>query len=324
VVEDTGPARITALSFPTPEVVKTTTNPADWDEFDRFRPTIADGASRALGLLDERLAEASTIEARTAVFESAYEYLADWRYRLTADGVMIRPGSDAEIVRTPIGDGSMFYRLTPSVAGREPGSLAYRVLTRMEQVALDQLGSADRLRHPVTLPDGRTINGNLLIRIRQLPEQAPDVFGPSVEQMAAAPPVLDPDETITVTATRADRDVLRRTAFDQFANLETWRAETGRLDVRDPANRQAFIDAAYFLYQGPEFRRGTDATMRALLAATHTRLFGVAPVIPHAIDLDATVRGQQGFRDVMRDQLCLETSHCGGCGIRTHDAGHPT
>ncbi|MFB6726594.1 hypothetical protein ACFCV3_40870 [Kribbella sp. NPDC056345] len=296
--------RITAASFPAPDLVKTTNNPAQWDQLDRFAAVQAEAANTAHESLGEQLATASTVEDRTAAFEGLYQQLADWRYRLAVEGRVTRPSSNAETIRTPIGDGSMSYRLTPSVAGRESGSPAHRALTTMERVALDQFpGSADRVQHQVTLPDGRTVNGNLLMRTESLGEQAADVFGRSTQQMAAAAPAVAPDETITVTASLADREVLRRAAFEQLAGLETKRAEAGELDPDDPQNRQAFADATYCLFQGPEFRRGTDATMRVLVAVAHARVFGAAPVVPQGVDLDAMVRDQQDFRDTMRDQL---------------------
>ncbi|GAA1711295.1 hypothetical protein GCM10009745_69200 [Kribbella yunnanensis] len=296
--------RISASSFPTPDLVKTTNNPAQWDQLDRFAAVQAEAANGALESLGERLASASTVGDRAAAFEGLYRQLAEWRYRLAVEGRVTRPSSNAETIRTPIGEGSMSYRLSPSVAGRESGSPAHRALTKMERVALEQFsGSADRVQHQVALPDGRTVNGNLLMRTESLGEQAADVFGRSTEEMAAAAPAVAHDETITVTASQGDREVLRRAAFEQLAGLETKRAEAGGLDPHDPENRQAFADATYCLFQGPEFRRGTDATMRVFVAAAHARVFDAAPVVPQGVDLDAMVRDQQGFRDTMRDEM---------------------
>jgi hypothetical protein len=106
----------------------------------------------------------------------------------------------------------------------------------------------------------------------------------------------------TVTAEPDDRDVLRRASFDALAELEEARAGDGT-DPTDPEQRQTFVDAAYFMIQGPEFKRGSDAIMRTFIVAAHTRVFDAAPVLPQAIDLDGMVRGQEGFNQVMRDQL---------------------
>jgi hypothetical protein len=48
------------VSFPTPDVVKKTTNPALWDQSGGFAAIEADEANDALALLDVQLATAST------------------------------------------------------------------------------------------------------------------------------------------------------------------------------------------------------------------------------------------------------------------------
>ena len=116
-----------------------------------------------------------------------------------------------------------------------------------------------------------------------------------------------PGEVRTITAEPNDREVLRRASFEALAELEEARAVDGT-DPRDPEQRQAFVDAAYFMTQGPEFKRGSDATMRTFMVAAHTRVFDAAPVLPQAIDLDGMVRGQEGFNHVMREQLRVAAS----------------
>lgn len=275
---------ITAASFPTPHVVKTINNPAQWDQIGGFAELQADEANEALALLDSQLATASTAEERIAAFENAYRHVADWRYQLAAEGVWTRT-PDPEEVRTPIGDQSATYPLFPEVGGREEGSPSYRMVSEMQQVALSRFsGSEKRLQNRVELPDGQVIDGNVLVRSDAIPG-------------TTHPPV------VAVTASEADREMLRRAAFELLAGLEARRAETGRLDPEDPVDRQAFADAAYFLFQGPEFRRGTDASLRTFLVAAYARIFQQAAVLPQGIDLDAMVRGQHGFHEVMRDDL---------------------
>jgi hypothetical protein len=135
------------------------------------------------------------------------------------------------------------------------------------------------LRNMVNLPGGRTIKGNLLDQ------------------------EFYPGQVITGTAAFADREQLRQASFEILADLETQRPGKDRLDSQDPELRQKFSDAAYCLIQGPEMQRGSDSIMRTFLVAAHTRVFDAAPVLPQAIDLDGMVRGQEGFNQVMRDQL---------------------
>ena len=274
--------RITAASFPTPDIVKTTNNPAAWDQLGAFAAVQAAEANEALALLDERLAVCTTHAERADAFESAYRHVAEWRHKVAAEGQWTRPNSDAEDMRAPITVGRL-YRLTPTVGLREPGSPAFKMLTELEQTALRRLDGAESGRNVVRLRDGREVKGNALVF-----EKAHGFL---------------PDEVKTLTAENQDREVLRRASFETLADLETLREERGGLDPHDPELRQAFSDASYFLIQGPEFKRGTDAIMRTFLVAAHTRVFDAAPVLPQGIDLDGMVRGQEAFGQVMREQL---------------------
>ncbi|MFF0264278.1 hypothetical protein [Kribbella sp. NPDC004536] len=283
-----GADRITARSFPTPDIVKTTNNPALWDQLGGFAQVQAAEANAALQLLDERLATATGLDDRVAAFEAAYQDVTEWRYQVAVQGQWTRPNSDVEAFRTPIKAGEwMDYKLTPEVGGREPGSPAYVLTAELEQVAKDRLKNSVNMRNTVTLPDGRTIAGNLLDQ----------EFYPGL--------------VITGTANFADREQLRRASFELLAELETQRADTGRLDPQDPELRQKFTDAAYCLIQGPEMMRGSDSIMRTFLATAHTRVFDAAPVLPQAIDLDGMVRGQEGFSQVMREQLRIVAPQSG-------------
>jgi hypothetical protein len=152
------------------------------------------------------------------------------------------------------------------------------MLKKLEKVGLERLDGSHGLQNRVTLRSGRRVNGNTM---QYIPE---------------------PQEVRTFTAEHDDREVLRQASFEALAELEEARAADGT-NPQDPEQRQAFVDAAYFLVQGPEFKRGSDAIMRTFLVAAHTRVFDAAPVLPQAIDLDGMVRGQEGFNQVMHEQL---------------------
>lgn len=280
--------RITARSFPVPDVVKTTNNPALWDQLEGFATVQAQAANEALALLDERLATATTFDERVAAFEAAYRHVADWRYEAAADG-WTRADANLEDFRTPIGSRDAAYPISPGEAGPEPGSPAHRTLTDLGSVALGRFGESERtVQNHVDLRDGRTVDGNRLMRA-----------SPALRR------VLGSEQVTAVTATEADRETLRRAAFETLAALETRRAETGGLDPAGDEHRGAYADAAYFMTQGPEFPRGSDAVARTFLVAAHARVFEVAAVLPPSVDLDGMVRGQDGFHEVMRDQLRL-------------------
>ncbi|WP_427889753.1 hypothetical protein ACQHIV_40320 [Kribbella sp. GL6] len=261
----------------------TSVDPAVADQLRGFAAVQAAEAGAALGVLDRDLAGAGSRAERVAAFEAAYGHVAQWRYQLAVEGKWVRPGASAEDVRARIGHG-MNYRLSPTVGPRQPGSPAFKYLTELERVALDRLDGRHELQNVVTLRDGSKVNGNILH------------FVPAPGDEATRR--LFPDEVQTQTAGPEDREVLRRAAFETLAELEELKA-----DPANPAHRRAFADAAYFLVQGPEFKRGSDAIMRTFLVAAHARVFDAAPVLPQAIDLDGMVRGQDGFHQVMREQL---------------------
>lgn len=285
--------RITGRSFPTPDLVKTVNNPAAWDQLGGFAEVQAAEAAAALGVLEERLASAGSRAERVAGFEAAYRHVAEWRYQVALQGQWTRPHASADDVRATIGEGHMRYRLSPSAGNREPGTPAWKLLSELEAVALERMGRDHRMQNVVTLRGGETVNGNRL------------VFLAAPRDPATGGPYLgSPDQVVTETADQADCEVLRRASFDALAELEEARA-AGAADPRDPEQRRTFTDAAYFLVQGPEFKRGSDAIMRTFLVAAHARVFDAAPVLPQAIDLDGMVRGQDGFHRVMNEQLRL-------------------
>jgi hypothetical protein len=265
-----------------PDLLKRTNNPAAWDQLAGFAQVQAAEANAALELLAERLATATDAGERVAAFEAAFRHVSEWRCQVAADPERrrTRPDSEVEEFRTAIEPGNArLYWVTPSVDDHDPGSPALLLRSELDQVAKDRLMGHSRLQNVVRLRDGRTINGNLLNR--------------SIYHFGVT----------TETAAYADREVLRQASFETLAELETQRADEGRLDPHDPELRQKFTDAAYFLIQAPEMKRGSDAIMRTFLVAAHTRVFDAAPVLPQAIDLDGMVRGQDGFNRVMREQL---------------------
>ncbi|MET9315373.1 hypothetical protein ABZX12_26460 [Kribbella sp. NPDC003505] len=92
--------RITARSFPTPDIVKTTNNPALWDQLGRFADVQAAEANAALALLDERLGAAATRDDRAEAFEDAFGHVTDWRNEMAARG-WTRPGAHGPIEVRP-------------------------------------------------------------------------------------------------------------------------------------------------------------------------------------------------------------------------------
>jgi hypothetical protein len=297
---------ITADSFPTPDLIKVTNNPAAWDQLERFSHVQAVAANRALSTLTE-LIDRQRVSAPEA-FERVYLEVSAWRHAVAQEKSGQRPGAAPEHYKREIRynvdlfgpgvrrDGSWLdFEKAAFVGGRPtPGS---RVSERLAKVALARFAAeapdADFLRTIVRLPDGSQVAGNMLMRGTAVGMNCFNVDR-SFDGLVA-----------TVTAERAERAQLRLTGFEALAHLDGMRA-TGNLQrPHDGDAHQVFADAAYYLYQGPQFHRGSDATTRVLLAAAHTRIFGAPPRLPHDVDVQAYIVGQQSFRDHMRLNLTV-------------------
>jgi hypothetical protein len=304
--------RITAASFPTPHFIQVSSNPAVWDQQARFAQIHAGGANQALDRLNGLLDAATSQAERVNAFEQTYRELAQWRYDLSQRSGGQRPGATPESYRTPIGRGAAtdafgkgthrdgdvrmdsqgkLFGGTETPASRLAARLADIAAARFDAEAPD----AEFLQNKVRLPDGSTVNGNQIHRgrsaavMRNVPEDVKDFY-------------------CTLTGAEADRKALQQAAFTNLAGLEAQRA-SGRTDLlEDPAARRAFVEAEYFIYQGPEYQRGGDASIRALLVASHTRVFDAPVKLPQDIDVMAYVASQQDFyAHVERQQTVLTT-----------------
>ncbi|WP_020386525.1 hypothetical protein [Kribbella catacumbae] len=304
--------RITAASFPTPHFIQVSSNPAVRDQQAGFAQLHAGGTNQALDRLNGLLEAATSQAERVNAFEQTYRELAQWRYDLSERSSGQRPGATPESYRASIGRGFVtdpFGKGTHrdgDLRMNSQGTLfggtetpASRLAARLSDIAAARFDAeapdAEVLQNKVRLPDGTTVNGNQIQRgraaaaARNLPENVKDFY-------------------CTQTGTEADRKALQQAAFTSLAELEAQRA-SGRTDLlEDPAARQAFVEAEYFIYQGPEFQRGGDASIRALLVAAHTRVFDAPVKLPQDIDVMAYVASQQDFyAHVERHQTVLTT-----------------
>ncbi|MDX2970769.1 hypothetical protein [Kribbella solani] len=289
---------ITAASFPTPDLIKRVNNPAVWDQQGRFASLQAAAANSALTRMSTLLDAAATKAQRMQLFADTYRDLAEWRYQLARRDEGEQLGTTADLCRTRIGRG---YVLDPFGAahlfGEDPSAPGSRLSARLGnfirmRLETESPGAAE-LQNIVVRPDGSTIGGNFLIRGELAHEYGfPGHYAGTF---------------CTVTGELADRTTLQRDAFGLVAELEEQRA-AGRTDLLDdPEAQQAFRTAQYYLYQGPEYRRGSDATLRVLQATLHTRVFGAPPALPQDIDVVAYVAGQQTFDDYLkRNQSILQ------------------
>jgi hypothetical protein len=313
---------VTAASFPTPDLIKQSNNPAVWDQQDRFAEFQAAAANEALERLGPRLDAASSELERSAIFVQLYRDLAEWRYRLAHHAEGQSPNAGLEQYHAPIGNAAMVDPFGPGLrsegsrlsatTGRVTGgpeTPASRLSARLGEIIHRRIETEapgrDVLENQVRLPDGSTITGNRLLRGKA-----------AAEQYSLPRPVEG--FCCTMTGRLDDRRALQREAFGILGDLETQRA-AGRDLLDDPTARRAFVAAEYYLYQGPEYQRGGDATIRVLLATSHTRLFGAAPKLPQDIDVMAYVAGQEAFHEhVERTQAVLSAG--GGRDVSSQGA----
>jgi hypothetical protein len=300
---------ITAASFPTPDFIKLTNNPAIWDQQARFATLQAGAANDLLARLNERLDRTSSHLERSMVFVQAWRDVTEWRYQLAQRPEGHRPDAARSQYRAEIGEGAIRDAFGRGLMGEgsrvmrsgqlirgtmTPANLMSERLADLAQARFDaEAPDQDILQNHVRLPNGEVVNGNLLLR----GQAAVDGYG--IERPVDG-------FYCAKTGTLADRRLLQREAVSILADLEGLRAE-GTVDTPDA--KRAFVEAEYFLYQGPEYQRGGDAAFRVLLVASHTRIFGAAPKLPQDIDMMAYVAGQEAFHEhVHLTQVVLASS----------------
>lgn len=292
---------ITPASFPTPDLIKKTNNPALWDQLDGFAKFQAAAANDSLAWLNQRLDAATTPFERSASFVQLYRNLAEWRFQLAHQAEGRSPNAELEQYRTPIAaDQSMVDSFGPGLrsegGGRislETGTIATGIQTPASRLSARLGGiirarfeaeapNAEVLQNKVTVPSGQVINGNQLLR-----------DGTAASARGIPRPIAG--FYVTATGEQKDRRALQAEAFGLLADLEGRRA-AGETDLFADRNaRLAFVQAEYFLYQGPEYERGGDATIRTLLVTAHARVFDEALRLPQDIDVMAYAANQEAF-----------------------------
>lgn len=291
---------ITPASFPTPDLIKKTNNPGLWDQLNAFAKFQAAAANESLAWLNQRLDAATTPFERSAAFVQLYRNLAEWRFHLAQQADGRSPDAELEHYRMPIPESeSMVDSFGPGLRSeggvisletgtivrgiRTPGSKQSALLGSIIQARFDaEAPNAEVLQNKVTVPSGEVINGNQLLR------------GETAASSRGIPRAIT-GFYVTATGEQRDRHALQREAFGLLADLEGRRA-AGETDLFADRNaRLAFVQAEYFLYQGPEYVRGGDATIRTLLVTAHARVFDEALRLPQDIDVMAYAAGQEAF-----------------------------
>ncbi|MFE6869600.1 hypothetical protein ACFVFS_23985 [Kitasatospora sp. NPDC057692] len=294
---------ITFDRFPTSPLALRTNDPADRAHRHAFSCQMAQTATTARDHLADLLATATSTEERVAALAAVHTFVTDWRYQAAARAAG-RVGRgiayDPARFRTPIaGAGTNYDRLGP--VGRLRDGSVWHPATRTYRGGTDTPASramahyglaaqrrfareaptADILQNRVTLPDGRTIAGNRLLRGRAARRAAAELTA----RIAARG--LDPARVetgghplYTATPDPADATLLR--------------AEALRILAGPGLTPRLFLTARYLLFQAPVMKKGSDAVTRVFTVAVADLLLGTdAPALPADIDLRCYVLGQQ-------------------------------
>lgn len=284
---------ITAASFPTPDLALRSRDPV---ELRRVRAFAAAQAAAAESARLRLLVGPLDVFALHAV----YSDLIHWRHRLA----LAAPGRigqglplDASRFVTSLVDGGPNYDRIGPMGRLRHGSVwdpasrtyvggaetpAYRVMVRYGRAVSDRFArchnSGDVLVNLVTLPSGRVLPGNRLVR------------GAAAAAVSAA---------LLARLARRGRDTSR---------IETGGSPCYAISAPDPSRAAMFAAALtlladapslsswqaarYLLYQSPQTKKGSDAVIRAFLVAVGSVLFGHPPVLDQDVDLRCAILGQ--------------------------------
>jgi hypothetical protein len=250
-------------------------------------------AAVTAGLLTQGWARRGVVR-RVECLAEAYDVVCHWRHALAVEqGAPHLTGSvGADRFRTPItddspnldrfghsgrlADGAVWDEDSRTYTGGSP-TPASEVAAAYGRAAHARFAAeapgAQVLANTVVLPSGMRVTGNLLLR------------GTAAQELLTTGGQVRPgmetggNAVYTATADTRARERLRGAAFARLAT-----AEHGDTD--------AWWQAAYLLYQGPRYKRGSDAVHRVFLTAAAAVVLGEVPVLPHDLDLRCMVLGQ--------------------------------
>ncbi|MEU4801211.1 hypothetical protein [Actinosynnema sp. NPDC023587] len=160
---------------------------------------------------------------------------------------------------------------------------ASRILDAYQRAALARFAveapDSDVLDNQVTLPSGGRVAGNTLLRGAVARDAAEALAERLYARRGVSQVETAGDLLYAVTAPDRSRRLM-------FAEAMTVLATAGHGDTA------AWWQAAYLLYQAPQYKKGSDAVARVFLVAVGTALLGRPVVLPHDLDLACMVLGQ--------------------------------
>jgi hypothetical protein len=299
---------ITAQNFPTPDLAWRTHDPAKLQQIRDFGRHQAAAAEEVLDRLVTNRFDSTQRHLRRQILVDAYDWACKWRYARAVDEP--RPqgndvGADPSRYLTTIADGGANYdrlgtfgRLRDGatwdpqtrtyVGGADtPASdiLAYYGVLATERIR--KFGDNDWYVNVISIPGAsRLLTGNRLVT----GESARMIAFDLVKRMAARGVDTSTVETggeltYAVTANPEHAEVLRNIAFIQLVGAVELDSLTERI--------QAWQLARYLLFQGPLYKKGSDAVIRVFLVAVGAALFGAVPTMQQDADLRCMVLPQE-------------------------------
>ncbi|MFJ1839888.1 hypothetical protein ACIOJ9_39265 [Streptomyces sp. NPDC088175] len=294
-------ASITPGHFPTSPLAFRSADAGQQARVRAFAGEQAAAATAARDRLADLWAAATTRADRATALRTVHTDLVAWRYELAAASAG-RLGQgiahNAERFRTPIAANTNYDRLGDVGRLRDgaewnPGTRtytggratpAYEAMVRYGQAAEHRFAldcvSGDVLQNWVTLPDGRRIPGNRIVR-----GEAATVIAEELTARVAARGVdvsrMETGGTPIYTATPApqDSEALFAAALEILADPDL--------------TPETYLTARYCLFQAPQTKKGSDAVGRTFAVAVGALALGdTAPALPADIDLRCYVLGQ--------------------------------
>lgn len=300
---------ITAENFPTPDLALRTHDQAKLARIRQFADHQAAGALDVLDLLSFTRFDKAARHQRRPILVQAFTRVCAWRYEMALRAP--RPEGDHDVgvnperFRTTIADGGANYDRLGDFGRLRDGATwdaktrtytggqatpASAILAYYGEVARERIrrsGQGDQLFNVVTIPGAsRLLSGNRLVAGAAAAKIGQDLLrrmaqrGVDVSQVETGG-----DPVYAVTADPTQAEVLRNIAFIQLAGA----LELDRLHERI----EAWQLARYLLFQGPLYKKGSDAAIRVFLVAVGAMLFDRAPVMQQDADLRCMVLPQE-------------------------------
>lgn len=308
-------AGITRCAFPTPNVAIRTDDPDELSRICAFADHQAAAARTIAAQVLRVLAAAPTPDTVAAAVTTALSTAEAWRYELAESTGEQRRGQglslSPERFRAPITDetpnldrlgyvgrarvGSVWDPATRTYIGGAP-TPAYETLRAHGQAAIERMAREigprhDALQNLVHLADGSIVLGNRLLRGVAARDAAAELAARIAARGADATRIETGGHAVyTATATSHARARLRQAAITALVTALI----AGDRGHTMAALRQ-WAHAAYYLYQSPQTKKGSDAVTRVVLVALGTIALRRIPRIPHDVDLRAYVLGQDVF-----------------------------